>query len=394
MKKEKSPIVFFPVPSKILNFAGDLKLNPEIPFPVEPPADDQESFDPEKISIEMIISGMLRVILAHSQNNTVEKPEDSPHLKTNNSRKDIPLEWIDYYRRFVLTARPEIYHQFTVASIVKAQNGEFDMALEINAVIESLFPFSPGVLLNKALILDTMAASIEKNGHKAERENVEALEAKALQAYEAALSTEPALPDTLFNAAFFFMRRKDFARARECFTQYIRTSEHEEIPDNKKKEAQKVLREISSQGLDDYSIREACDCINTGNNEEGLLKIKAFIERHPKAQNGWFLLGWTLRKLGRYSDGFESLKKAAQLGGGNCDIQNEMAICLMELGDLKGAKKELEKALREEPENVKIISNLGVLAQKSGNMNEAEAFFRTVLELDPDDPLARHFFQS
>jgi len=376
---EKSNIVFIPVPAKGLNFAGDFKLDPEIPFPVELPVDDQESFDSEKLTIEMIISGMLRIILAYSQNNAI---------KTNSETDEIPLEWIDYYRCFVLAAKPEIYHEFTAASVVKARNGEFDMALEINAVLEGLFPLSPGVQLNKALILDSKADALEKNGHEAERENAE-----ALAAFEAALSMHPVLPDTLFSAGFFFMRRKDFARARDYFTLYANTEEFEEIPEEKKRQAQKILKSISSHGLDDDSMREAYDCIGRGNNEEGLQKIKDFIERHPKAPNGWFLLGWTLRKLGRYGDGLQSLKKAAELGGSNCDIQNEMAICLMELGDLKGAKKELEKALRKECENIKIISNLGVLAQKNGRIDEAEAFFRTVLELDPEDPLAKHFFQ-
>ena len=66
----------------------------------------------------------------------------------------------------------------------------------------------------------------------------------------------------------------------------------------------------------------------------------------------------------------------------------------MELGDLKGARKELEHALQEDPENIKIISNLGVLAMKAGNKNEAAAFFRTVLELDCNDPLAKHFLEE
>jgi Flp pilus assembly protein TadD len=63
----------------------------------------------------------------------------------------------------------------------------------------------------------------------------------------------------------------------------------------------------------------------------------------------------------------------------------------MELGDLSGAGKELETALREDPENVKIISNLGVLAGKAGDREKAAAFFRTVLELAPDDPVARAY---
>ncbi|MCL2472995.1 MAG: tetratricopeptide repeat protein, partial [Treponema sp.] len=78
----------------------------------------------------------------------------------------------------------------------------------------------------------------------------------------------------------------------------------------------------------------------------------------------------------------------------NSDVLNETAICLMELGDFKGAKKELERALRRESENTKIISNLGVLALKTGKQDEAAAFFRAVLELDPEDPLATHYLEK
>jgi cytochrome c-type biogenesis protein CcmH/NrfG len=125
-----------------------------------------------------------------------------------------------------------------------------------------------------------------------------------------------------------------------------------------------------------------------------LKKIRALIEKYPKVWNGWFLLGWTLRKLKRYGDALESLKKAEELGGTNSDVKNETAICLMELGDLKAARKELEQALYEEPENIKIISNLGVLALKAGKREEADAFFRTVLELEPEDALARRYLEE
>ena len=383
---EKGVVLFLPYPASLGDKLRHLSersfaLDPSILIPIElEPGEDK--LNPDRLSWEMILSGMLRVISAKS----AEYP-------------DTPPEWVDYYRRFVLTVKPEIYHEFTGASIVKAGNGEFDMALEISAVLEGLFPRSPGVLLNKAIILEQKAAAQEKNGHAAERENSE-----ALNAYETALSLEPVLPDTLFNAGFFFMRRRNFARAKDCFSRFVTLDAETEIPleitAEKKKQAQQIIREISSQSLDDENFQEAFECISRGNDETGLLKIRKFLENKPTAWNGWFVLGWALRKLGRYADSLESFKKAeelranAELGVGYIDIQNEMAICLMELGDLKGAKKKLEQALREEPENIKIISNLGVLAQKAGNREEASAFFRTVLELDPDDPLAKHFLED
>ena len=60
----------------------------------------------------------------------------------------------------------------------------------------------------------------------------------------------------------------------------------------------------------------------------------------------------------------------------------------MELGNLKDAKKNLLKALEIAPEDIKIISNLGYLNLKEGNIEEAKKFFRTVLVYDPKDTIA------
>ena len=76
------------------------------------------------------------------------------------------------------------------------------------------------------------------------------------------------------------------------------------------------------------------------------------------------------------------------------DTFNEMAICQMERGDMDAARASLERALRLEPENVKIIVNLGVLANRMGKKGEALGFFKTALEIDPDDDLARDWIES
>ena len=390
---EKNPIIFLPVPGSLKDEIkkDSFEIDPSIPLPAEMETAEGK-LDPSNLSWEMILSGMLRIISVCG-NNAVPSGSD-PHIKPGDiisdpGKAEIPPEWIDYYRSFVFSVKPEIYHEFSGAAIVKAGNGEFDMALEINAVLEGLFPRSPGVLLNKALILEEKAAALEKNGHEAEQENAEALEA-----YETALATEPVLPDTLFNAGFFFMQRRDFGRAKDCFSRYVSAGDEPGISAGKKKQAQKIIRDISGQGLDDDSYREAYDYVSRGDDEKGLSVIREFIERHPRVWNGWFVLGWALRKLGRYGDALEAFGKVTELGGASGDTRNEMAICLMEQGDLKGARKELETALRDEPENIKVISNMGVLAMKAGNTDEAAAFFRTVLELDKDDPLARHFLEK
>lgn len=401
----KTSVIFLGIPSSLKDLEesfGGAKFifSLTIPLPVEFDA-NEEKMSLEKISLEMIISGMLRIISAAGKNNSMEnlvdfhgteiKSGDIIEIDTagNCGVPGIPPEWLDYYRSFIFTSRPEIFHQLTGASIVKAKNGEFDIALEINSILEGLIPGSPGVLLNKALILENRAKAAEKNGSDAVKENSE-----AEKAFEEALSMEPVLPDSLFNAAYFYMRLGDYRQAREYFSRYIANGKETEIPEEKKAEAQKIINTIKTQGLDDDSYLEAYKLINRGNNETGLLKIREYIGNHPKVWNGWFLLGWTLRKLARFKDALEAFKKAEELGGSGSDLKNEVAICLMELGDNKAARKELEAAIREEPENIKSLSNLGVLALRAGNREEAEAFFRTVLEIDPGDPLAKHFLEN
>ena len=396
---ENTSVLFLTVPASLKDELSEpgFEVDPSILLPVELEP-GENTLDPDKLSWEMIISGMLRIISVYGRKNPIDSPLVSKKaIKPGDiipeaGMADLPPRWIDYYRRFVLTVKPGIYHEFTGATIVKAGNGEFDLALEINAVLEGLFPGSPGVLLNKALLLEDKAEALEKNGRNAEKEN-----AQVQEAYRNALSMEPVLPDTFFNAGFFYMKQREFVLAKDCFSSYVSTIENSEItpeiPREKLKQAKKIIREINSQGLDDNSFREAYDCINQGKDEEGLSKIRDFIESHPKVWNGWFVLGWALRKLGRFADGLEALEKAVEMGGVSSDIQNEKAICLMETGDLDSARKELSAALREEPENIKIISNLGVLALKAGKEDEAAAFFRTVLELDPSDPLAKHYLK-
>ena len=371
--KRQNRLVFLSVPQslreqtrlhgQVENMAGsDLSINPDIPLPVEIP-EGEEKLNLEELSWEMIVSGML-IVIAEGKGNS---------------------EWINYYRHLVLAVRPSIMDEFTEAAILKARDGEFELALEILDILRELFPSSPAVLLNRALVMEERASTLE---HRSGAKAAAAFEA-AEAAYSEALVLHPPFPDTLFNAGFFYVGRKDFRRARECFSLYVTISEDRA----KTERAQSIIKDIDVSGLEDESFTEAYTLIQQGNEETGMRSIHDFIEKRPSVWNGWFVLGWALRRLGRWEDGAAAFAKAVELGGGGSDTRNEFAICLMESGDLQGARRELEAALRDDPENIKIISNLGVLTLKNGNADEAAAFFRTVLELDPQDPIANNFLQ-
>ena len=364
--KRRGRILFLSVPETLREqISESFTINPDIPIPVEIP-EGEEQFNLEDLSWEMIISGMLSVIAQGAE---------------------LP-EWISYYRHFVLAVRPSILWEFTEAAILKARNGDFDMAMEILDALTGLFPASPQILLNRALVLEERASAFERQ--ESASAGAETAIRAAEAAYEEVLRLVPPFPPAFFNAGFFYLQQKNYSRAKECFAVYTGSGDD----DDKKEQANAIIKNIDDNGLEDECFNEAYALIRQGEEEAALRRIREFIEKYPSVWNGWFVLGWALRRMGRWEDGAAAFGKALELGGTNTDTRNELAICMMETGDLKGARHELETALREDPENVKIISNLGVLALKADNREEANGFFRTVLELAPDDPIANNFFDK
>ncbi|MDR2746550.1 MAG: tetratricopeptide repeat protein, partial [Treponema sp.] len=353
-------------------------FDPSIPIPVELPPGETSL---EGLTPEMILSGMLRVLSGEESLPALSPAEDEARRRA-------------YYRRLALALRPGIQGELTEAAILKARNGDYTLALEILAVLRGLCPGSSSVLLNQAMALEERAAALERAGQETAAER-EYLAAEAV--YSEALALENPVPDILFNAGHFFLRRRDYSRALICLRAYGSLEDGIDGPGidpEKRENALSLAREIEEHGLEDEDFREAWEQIRRGRERDGMDRIRLFLERRPGVWNGWFLLGWALRRLERWADARSSLEKALELGGDTPDTRNELAICLMELGDYPGARRHLTTALRLDAENIKIISNLGVLALRTGNKEEAAGFFRTVLELEPEDPLARQYLSA
>jgi tetratricopeptide (TPR) repeat protein len=285
-----SRIIFLNTPESLkskVDIEG-FSIDPSIPIPVELPGDSADGKSGfavmENLTIEMIISGMIRVICHNAALNQADNKISA------------------YYRSFVLAFKPNILTEFKNAAIVHLQKGSYNMAHEIIAALDGLFPDSPDVLELKSMLFE----------------------------------------------------------------------------------------ETGERGENDY--QQAYRLINDGDEQSGMEKLRKFLELHPDSWNGWFMLGWALRRLKRWEEGGACFRKALETGGDCADTYNELAICLMESGDYGAARRELETALSREAGNIKIISNLAILALRTGNEMEAKALFRKVLDIDPDDPVASKFF--
>jgi Flp pilus assembly protein TadD len=343
---------------------GNFRLDPDILLPVELPPGVQ-SLNAGELSWESIVAGTLKV-LAWDQTNP----------------------YTDYYRSFVLAVKPDIKTEFTHVGILKARNGESEVAIEIFRALEGLFPSDAVTSMNLALAYEERARQLEKLQMA---DQVDEFQTLAFEAYKTALAADPTEPTIHYNLAYFYLHQRSFEKAREHLQVFAKSDNTDE---KRVREAKRIIREIEDQGLMDGLFQKAFDKIRMGKEEEGITAITAFLSSRPEVPNAWFLLGWANRRLARYAQGRDAFLKALDLGSPHADLLNELAICLMELGEEEESRKRLREALVLEPENTKVISNLGILAMKRGDDKEALGFFRTVLEIEPEDPLAASFIEK
>ena len=363
-------IYYISLPENFELSKNAMHIDKSIPLPVQrKEKDSPDNFNMEELTSEQILSGILTV-LAYDKRNK--------HL--------------DYYRNIIKDARPNLKQELSAAAILKTKNEDFEIAEEIFMALRGFDPEDVAIILNTALFFDQRADSYRRSGLV---EDADAYDASAEEYYKMAMDNDPPPPDAFFNAGFFYLKRNDFFNARGCFESFLALTcdaKDEELGENgvyKKERAQQIINEIKNGNMDDARFKNAYKLIQGGQEEKGLEELRVFLQRNPDVWNAWFMLGWGLRRLGRYADAEGAFNKALECGGdSNADCYNELSICCMEQEKFDQAQAHLLKALEIAPENTKIISNLGYIALKRGEVSTAQKYFQTVLEYDPNDKIA------
>jgi len=360
-------IMFITLPDNFKLSKNSYKIDTSIPLPIQLSSPHAE-FVPNQLTEEMIFAGILTVLAYDTKNKNIL-----------------------YYRSLINAARPNLKRELTEAAILKARNEDFELAEEMFLAVKGLDPDDIATVLNIALFFDQRADSYRKSGLI---DDADAYDADAELYYKEVMAADPAVPDAFFNAGFFYLKKKNFMRTKECFTSYLKLLDTDEVTDlgkntqYKLKRAHEILNEINNQNLDNELFRGAYDAINNGDEENALKLIHKFLEKNPKVWNAWFMLGWALRKLEKWEAAKEAFEQCIACGGDNVDTLNELSLCLIELEDYQAAREKLMDALKKDSENTKVMSNLGMLAMKEHNYTEASHYFNAVLAFDADDKIA------
>lgn len=309
----------------------------------------------------------------------------------------------EHYRALAARLRPNMREELAETALVKMRNGDEDEAEEILLALRGMNPADREVALNLAILNDGKARRLLESGAGDHRPFAE----RAERLYAESMRMDPPLPETFFNAGYFYLWQGNYARALEALETYLALeARSSEAAETRKAKAAALARGIESRGLSEPLFKAARDAIMAGEEERGIGDIRRFLEGRPDVWNAWFLLGWALRRLERWGAAKEAFLRALELrreaeesgedetGEGLADICNEIAICSMEESCLEEARRWLVAALEHDPENTKVIANLGVLAWKEGDLGEAEGFFRAAVEINPNDGAAAQLLKE
>ena len=284
-------IYYINIPKLEMSSSSAFEIDPTIPLPVQKKIGENEAdFNPKEINAEQILAGMLTILAYDSKN-----------------------EHLDYYRSILKKVKPNLKKELCEAAILKTKNEDFDLAEEIFRALIGFDPEDVAIILNMALFLDQRADSYRNSGLF---EDADAYDADAYSYYEQAMNAEPPLPDVYFNVGFYYMKQHKYREAKDAFETYLaltcETSD-EDMGENgvyKKERAQEIINNINNQNMDDEAFKAAYDLISSGQEEKGLEQVRDFLQSNPKVWNGWFMLGWGLRRLERYSEAKQaSLKR-------------------------------------------------------------------------------------
>jgi cytochrome c-type biogenesis protein CcmH/NrfG len=364
MSNQLDTVVFIALPVEMRDLVQSIHIPTGVLLPVETGMDPKH-WDPTNLTWEMILAGMVKV--------TAWQPDHEHHL---------------FYRQFLLQAQPSIVNDLIQLGIGYAEAEQFTEAEEMFRASAAIAPERPEGLVNLALTMERRGDALLQLGRDEDAELV--WEATAA-VYRSALATfSPPPTELLMNGGLFFIKIQNIPQGMVYLQEFSSLTTDESA----QQRVDHILTQLRQQETSDRLFKEAFDFINMGAEERGVARIREFLEQNKDSWNGWFLLGWGLRRIGKFSEALDAFQQAVELGGDTADTFNELAICNMELNKLDDAYSTLDYALRRDPDNVRIISNFGVLFMKRGEQDEARRFFETALALDPEDVVAQQFIQS
>ena len=290
-------------------------------------------------------------------------------------------EHANYYRDFLNALRPNLLGELSEAAERSQDAGEWEHAQDILLAARGLAPQDATPRYALARFYGRRWMHANKAGN---REEAFSFSRAAEAAYNELLSEDEAPNQAWFDAGKFRYQFGAYARAAETLETFL---QGENLKEEQRQEALRLVRLCRDEGQADSLYEEAYAALTAGRIQEGVAMAKDFRDRRPEGWPGWFLLGWGLRLAEQWTEAREALEGARDRGCSEGDLFNELAICTRAMGDYGASASALEEALKRDPENIKIISNMALVRMEQGQREDAIRWLQTALAMEPGDPI-------
>jgi len=118
--------------------------------------------------------------------------------------------------------------------------------------------------------------------------------------------------------------------------------------------------------------------------EESLFILRNILLSDPFFEAALFELGNLLAERGDFNGAIEQLNRLLAIDANRNDAHNNVALCLLKLGQSEEAERHLLEAIRLRPEYAEAYNNLGNLYVHHWRLTEAKEQYRRSLELQPE----------
>lgn len=137
-------------------------------------------------------------------------------------------------------------------------------------------------------------------------------------------------------------------------------------------------------------LSEASRLRLAGRVNEAIIAYQRLLKAKPDLPDSWYNLGFLQRHARRFKDALESYAKALEFGvAGPEEVRVNRAVIFADhLFEPDAASRELDEALRANPDYVPAWLNLGNLREDLGDRDGARDAYRSALKADPSNSLA------
>ncbi len=130
-------------------------------------------------------------------------------------------------------------------------------------------------------------------------------------------------------------------------------------------------------------------CLSSGKFKEAIEILEEAISQYPNIAKLHMLLGDAYCRNGTVTEGIKEFQKVLDLYNTLRSVNIELAWAYYAMGKLDESKKVVKKIQDKEPYHIfQILILLGMISETEGKLERAEAYFKRIIELFPNEPRA------